>query len=375
MKRLAKSPNKLYNNLQKVLSVGFFALVLMGSSFVGVNYVKAQSLQDKIEELQQKNTENKSAVEKLKEVATSYADAIDKLKDEITETEQAIRVSQGRQVELESKITEAEAELEKQKDFLSSNITQMYVDGDISTLEMLASSKDLSEFIDKKQYRDSVSKKITDTLAKINDLKKQLGEQKAQVDVELSQQKISHEQLAIAKNEQSRLLNLNQSEQTEYNANTKANEAKIAEFKKQQEEEARRLFAGNLKSQGPVKQGDILGYVGNTGLSFGAHLHLEALVGSGCSDLRNPATYIANGTWVRPVEGGYTSQEFGNPDSMYRCGVHAGMDIAGVTGRPIRAVADGEIVVNCKGYCGGYGNSIVIRHPNGVMSRYAHMRE
>ena len=60
---------------------------------------------------------------------------------------------------------------------------------------------------------------------------------------------------------------------------------------------------------------------------------------------------------------------------MYRCGVHAGMDIAGVTGRPIRAVADGEIVVNCKGYCGGYGNSIVIRHPNGVMSRYAHMRE
>lgn len=367
--------NKLLSTL-KLSSVLAVALVIVASfSFGGVKFVKAQSLQEQIDELKQKNAENNNNVMRLKDVATSYQDAIKKLEEEIAEKQRSIEVSKKRQADLEKQILQAENELKSQKELLAKNIRAMYVEGDISTLEMLASSNDLSEFVDKQQYRNSVKNKIIDTVARVNDLKHQLKGQKEQVEVEIKEQNNSRIALAESKNEQTNLLAMNQDQQSEFNAQTKANEAKIAEFKKKQEEEARRLFSGKLVSQGSVKQGDVLGYVGTTGLSTGPHLHLEAIAGSGCGDLRNPANYIANGSWIRPVEGGYISQEFGNPDSMYRCGVHAGMDIAGVSGRPIKAVADGEIVVNCKGYCGGYGNSVVIRHSNGIMSRYAHMRD
>jgi hypothetical protein len=42
----------------------------------------------------------------------------------------------------------------------------MYLEGKTSTLEMLASSKDLSDFVDKQQSRNAVQSKVKDTMAK-----------------------------------------------------------------------------------------------------------------------------------------------------------------------------------------------------------------
>ena len=50
---------------------------------------------------------------------------------------------------------------------------------------------------------------------------------------------------------------------------------------------------------------------------------------------------------------------------------HEGVDYAAPTGTPIKAVGDG--VVSQKGWLGGYGNSISIRHGAGLESQYAHM--
>ena len=51
---------------------------------------------------------------------------------------------------------------------------------------------------------------------------------------------------------------------------------------------------------------------------------------------------------------------------------HKGTDYAAEMGTPVRSVADG--VVTFAGPHGGYGNSIDIRHPNGFVTRYGHMR-
>ncbi|MCL2122544.1 MAG: peptidoglycan DD-metalloendopeptidase family protein [Desulfovibrionaceae bacterium] len=50
---------------------------------------------------------------------------------------------------------------------------------------------------------------------------------------------------------------------------------------------------------------------------------------------------------------------------------HEGVDYAAPTGTPIKAVGDG--VVNRKGWQGGYGNTISIRHGAGLESQYGHM--
>jgi len=51
---------------------------------------------------------------------------------------------------------------------------------------------------------------------------------------------------------------------------------------------------------------------------------------------------------------------------------HQGTDYAASSGTPVRAIGDG--VVQRAGWGGGYGNVLEIRHPNGYVSRYAHLR-
>lgn len=50
---------------------------------------------------------------------------------------------------------------------------------------------------------------------------------------------------------------------------------------------------------------------------------------------------------------------------------HGGMDIAVAKGTPVGAAAEGEVAF--AGWKGGYGNLVIIRHPDGRESRYGHL--
>ena len=51
---------------------------------------------------------------------------------------------------------------------------------------------------------------------------------------------------------------------------------------------------------------------------------------------------------------------------------HKGTDYAASSGTPVRAIGDGVVIF--AGRKGGYGNTIDVRHRNGYVSRYAHLR-
>jgi murein DD-endopeptidase MepM/ murein hydrolase activator NlpD len=51
---------------------------------------------------------------------------------------------------------------------------------------------------------------------------------------------------------------------------------------------------------------------------------------------------------------------------------HKGTDYAAASGTPVRAIGDGVVVF--AGVRGGYGNTIEVKHANGYVSRYAHLR-
>ncbi len=69
--------------------------------------------------------------------------------------------------------------------------------------------------------------------------------------------------------------------------------------------------------------------------------------------------------YKRPIDGGVKTQ-----------GLHGynAVDLAAPTGTPIHAAADGVVIVaRSGGYNGGYGSYVVISHPNGTQTLYAHM--
>jgi murein DD-endopeptidase MepM/ murein hydrolase activator NlpD len=51
---------------------------------------------------------------------------------------------------------------------------------------------------------------------------------------------------------------------------------------------------------------------------------------------------------------------------------HEGIDYAASAGTPVRAIGGGVVIK--AGWGNGYGNMIELRHPNGFVSRYAHMQ-
>lgn len=62
----------------------------------------------------------------------------------------------------------------------------------------------------------------------------------------------------------------------------------------------------------------------------------------------------------------------GHRITQYYSWRHTGLDIADKVGTPLYATDSGTVVISQYGYNGGYGNTIVIDHGNGIRTRYAH---
>ncbi len=52
---------------------------------------------------------------------------------------------------------------------------------------------------------------------------------------------------------------------------------------------------------------------------------------------------------------------------------HKGVDLAAPTGTIIKAAASGTVLIARAGWNGGFGNMVVVQHPNGTQTLYAHM--
>jgi peptidoglycan hydrolase CwlO-like protein len=149
---------------------------------VFLNGVRADQFDAQIQALRDQNASSQAASNQLQVQASSYQDAINKLQAQISSLQTAITDNQRRVEELKAQIAQAQAELEHQKVVLGQNIKAMYLEGEISTLEILASSNDISEFVNKEEYRSSVQDKVKTTMDKINSLKQQLQTQQQQLE-------------------------------------------------------------------------------------------------------------------------------------------------------------------------------------------------
>jgi len=235
MKKQKQQHKKKLTTWQRATSVSVFAVAtILSAALVVVPNVRADQFDDQIAQLQQQNAGVQSSLQALQSEASSYQDAINKLQAQISDLQGKINTNLSQQAALQQQITENQTKLDEQKAVLGSDIKAMYVDGQPTTLEMLASSGNLSDFVDKEQYRTNVQNKIQDTLKKINTLQSELKKQKLAVDQLLQDLQKQQSQLADAQGLQNQLLSKNKSEQNDFNNQIAANQSKIGDLRKQQ---------------------------------------------------------------------------------------------------------------------------------------------
>lgn len=251
IKQTLNKMNKKPHHLFKLVAVTAVAVSLTVGGFA-----KAQTLQEQINSLNATNGTLQAERQSLANEAESLEAIIASLQAQINDLQAQINANEAEMSSLKVQIAEAEAEILKQREILGENIRAMYLEGDISTFEMLATSKDLSEFLDKEQYRTEVQNKIKTALDRINELKLQLETQKAKIEKILADQRTIQGELDAQRAEQARLLALNESQRAELNSQIQSNSSKISDLRRQQAAANARLFAG----RGTINVPDTTGY-------------------------------------------------------------------------------------------------------------------
>ncbi len=120
------------------------------------------------------------------------------------------------------------------------------------------------------------------------------------------------------------------------------------------------LSYNDLTSNSKIKSGDVI-------LVPNGKITRTASVAKKPGVIPSAQVTITSGYYARPVSGGKKSQ-----------GIHGynGIDIAAPIGTPVMASAAGTVVVSrTGGYNGGYGTYVVVSHPNGTQTLYAHMSQ
>jgi len=210
----------------------------------------ADKFDEQINSLKAQNNDAKNLVNGLAAQAGSYKGAIDQLQAQIGTIQAALSANQVKQTSLQGEITANQAKIDQHKQYLGKDIKAMYIDGQLSTIEELATSKNLSDYVDREEYRTGVQNKIDTTIKQIAALQSQLKQQKSDLDVLVNSQKQQNEQLASARYQQQQLLAYNQGEQVAYNQQIQANSGKIADLKKQQVAANSRFISGSSSSGG-----------------------------------------------------------------------------------------------------------------------------
>ncbi len=283
-----------------------------------------------LEDVQDELSENLQQVQKLDERIANSQSELDELNTQITELQTSIE-------EVGAKLKEAEDRYNRQQEILETRLVAMYEAGETNYLDVILSSRSISDFLSNYFL-------ITELAGYETDLLNDMEEQKDEIDKEKKNLDDTQQQLATIK--------ANQTKTAKVLENTKS---------------VRQNFINKLTDEEKNIQTQIDEYnrqfeeINNEILA----LALEGL-----------DTQYIGGVFAWPVPG-YTriTSKYGmrtHPiTGVYK--LHTGVDIGAPMGASFVAANDGIVVK--AGYNGAYGNMVIIDHGGGVQTLYAHGSE
>jgi len=351
------------NNKSKIALSLFLSSSLLFSSVYAEDLGK---LKEQKEEVNGKKEELEGQLHKVEGEISSVKKKLGEISNEIAKTDAKINETQilidKKTEEINKTIDEIKAteiKLEEKKAALAKNLRKLHMKGEVTMMEYLFRSEDVSEFFDRFNLIKRVAKANRLLYEEVRETKRMLEEQKTHLEKEKKLQEEAKAELVSLKKsqeekkaqemtllhelvEKERLVEheIDQQEaaMAELNAMISAEIKRREEERKRREEEARKKREAGQEPPA-----------------------YDEPVGSGQFMIPIPAgRYVISspfGWRTHPITGAKT--------------LHNGVDFAAPYNTPILAVDSGTVVY--AGPARGYGNWIVIDHNNGYYSIYGHM--
>ncbi|MCX8006852.1 MAG: peptidoglycan DD-metalloendopeptidase family protein [Coriobacteriia bacterium] len=306
---------------------------------------RAKALAGQIETLEDRMAEIESAIAGLADDIAKATERTRRLNDEVADLRRQVAVK-------ESEIASVQAEYDAQTALLAQRLQEAYKQGDLFFVQFLLDAQSIEDLIARTSLVERVIRDNQRTAAILEDTQRRLEAARTELARTLEAVDLKRKEAAA---EEKRLRNLRaqhrsrlaeqealKRQKADLMAKNKADAERLRKLAEEEEEESRRIAA------------ELFGH------------------GSG---------YFA-GVMAWPVPGFYrVSSPFGyriHPILGVRK-LHTGIDIGrdldpprSIDGATIVSAGAGTVIY--AGYRGGYGNTIIIDHGNGVATLYAHQR-
>lgn len=405
--------------IKNILTI-FFSLTLL---FISYSFVKAEEgdlddvqgdiakYEKKIKDLQSREKTLANEIESVDDQITLAQLKIQNSNSKIAKTTSDIEKLDGDIDSLKARIDKLAASIEYQQKILQARMRESYKSREDSAV-LLFGTNNIGEMIKKLEYLQVMEKHDNKLLEEMRKTKEAFTTQKRLFEEKKSEVESLKRQLEVEKanlDAQKGSLEDKKREKEKLMQMTQNDEAKYQRMLEDARRELNQITGAvsvlkNSKATS-VKKGDVIGIQGNTGYSFGDHLHFGVYKYSSFADIDGWNWYYSNyvdptkklkkktvywdtgcegardrtvggGDWAWPLSNPTVTQGFGYTcwSSRYYGGnPHPALDMAGPIGSPVYAVADGE-AYSCRNCLGDGGNGVFIFHDDGYMTVYWHLK-
>lgn len=199
----------------------------------------ADRYDDQIRAIQSEVNQLQARAGELSQRANTLQSAVDAIVHEKNMIQAQIDLSQAKYDKTIHDIEVNTVKLADNQAALGEIIANLYMDDKISPLEMLASSKNVSDYMDKQEYRTAVSERLNSTIEAVKKLKMQLEKDKKEVELLLQDLKNQREAKAAKEAEQQQLLDQTRGEEAAYQSMAAEKNSAINALRAQQAAEIR----------------------------------------------------------------------------------------------------------------------------------------
>ena len=352
----------------RIFCLVFSLMLVFSSAFTAQAKTSSQSKLDKINQnieeaqkeldsLDDQVADKKAYSDALMKKIDLLQDKLDALESNRDDLQSEIDAVQKRIDETQAEINKAEKEIEKKEQEFDGvyeeycqRLRAMYISGNVSMLEVLLESGDISSILTRAEMVKSVSEQdsatLDDLMAKMEEINKE-REELANNKIQLGKDKDS---LNSRKQELQKSIDEYNSSKAELNAEVEECNAALASLDDKRSE-VKETIDTNQEQKRQIE----------------AEIN-NALSGSGSnkpgSGNYNPGTgQLAYPTSYRQISAGYPNYSNGS--------YHGGVDWPCPTGTAVHA-SDSGVVVIAKKLTYSYGQYILIDHGNGLSTLYAH---